>query len=64
MEVTDGRVRYRGIELGRHDYPTLLKRFQQSLLDVILEADSAQDIVRKQLKSAMEYSKERESQPM
>jgi DNA polymerase elongation subunit (family B) len=57
-KLTDGKVYYRGIELRRHDYPIFMKRFQQRLLDIILEADSARDIVRKQLRIAVEYSKE------
>jgi DNA polymerase elongation subunit (family B) len=35
-----------------------LKRFQQELLDIILKADTAQDIPNRQLAIAVEYSKE------
>jgi DNA polymerase elongation subunit (family B) len=41
-KLRDGRVYYRGIELRRHDYPIFLKRFQQELLNIILEANTAQ----------------------
>ena len=58
-KLTDGRVYYRGIELRRHDYPLLFKRFQHKLLDIILEADTAQDIVTDQLRTAIDYSKEK-----
>jgi DNA polymerase elongation subunit (family B) len=57
-KLRDGRVYYRGIELRRHDYPIFLKRFQQDLLNIILEANTAQDVANKQLAIAIEYSKE------
>jgi len=57
-KLTDGRVYYRGIELRRRDYPVFLKRFQQNLLDILLEAQSAREITCKLRKKAIEYAQE------
>jgi hypothetical protein len=57
-KLSNGKVYYRGIELRRHDYPVFLKRFQQQLLDTILEADTAADIMNRQLKVAMQLTQE------
>jgi DNA polymerase-2 len=57
-KLTDGRVYYRGIELRRHDYPVFMKRFQQNLLEILLEAETARDITCKQLNLAVEHVKE------
>lgn len=57
-KLTDGRVYYRGIELRRHDYPIFMKRFQQNLLEILLEAETARDISCKQLNLAVEHVKE------
>jgi DNA polymerase elongation subunit (family B) len=57
-KLVDGGVYYRGIELRRHDYPVFLKRFQQGLLAIILEAETARDILGERLEAAVEYSKE------
>jgi DNA polymerase elongation subunit (family B) len=51
-------VYYRGIELRRHDCPIFLKRFQQRLLEIILEAETARDILTERLEAAVEYSRE------
>jgi DNA polymerase elongation subunit (family B) len=48
-KLMDGTVYYRGIELRRHDYPLFLKRFQQKLLDILLEAATAQDMTHNQV---------------
>jgi hypothetical protein len=57
-KLTDGRVYYRGIELRRHDYPPFLKKFQEKLLDIILEADSPSDILRARVREATVYTQE------
>ncbi len=57
-KLTDGRLYYRGIELRRHDYPVFLKRFQQNLLEILLEAETARDITCKQVNVAVERVKE------
>jgi DNA polymerase elongation subunit (family B) len=57
-KLSDGRVYYRGIELRRHDYPVFMKRFQQNLLEILLEAETARDITCKRLNVAVEHVKE------
>jgi DNA polymerase elongation subunit (family B) len=57
-KLTDGRVYYRGIELRRHDYPPFLKKFQEKLLDIILEADDPSDILRARVREATAYTQE------
>jgi len=57
-KLTDGKVYYRGIELRRHDYPPFLKKFQEKLLNIILEADSPSDILRTRVREATAYTQE------
>jgi len=57
-KLTDGRVYYRGIELRRHDYPPFLKQFQDKLLGIVLEAETASEIVRTRVQRATEYTQE------
>jgi hypothetical protein len=57
-KLADGRLHYRGIELRRHDYPIFMKRFQERLLDILLDAEMAQDIPSKRLKIAVAHTKE------
>jgi DNA polymerase elongation subunit (family B) len=51
-------VFYRGIELRRHDSPKFLKHFQQQLLNIILEAESHDDITHQQLPKAIRFTVE------
>jgi hypothetical protein len=57
-KLTDGRVYYRGIELRRHDYPPFLKQFQEKLLSIVLEAETASEIVRTRVQRATKYTQE------
>ncbi len=55
-KLTDGNVYYRGIELIRHDYPVFMKRFQEKLLNILLDADNASDVQKRQLPEAVEFT--------
>ena len=55
-KLTNGKVHYRGIELRRHDYPTFMKRFQEQLLNILLSADKASDVQKRQLPKAIEFT--------
>ena len=51
--LADGRLYYRGIELRRHDYPVFMKRFQQNLFEILLGAETAQEVTSWQLNRAI-----------
>ena len=55
-KLTNGKVHYRGIELRRHDYPPFMKRFQEQLLNILLSADKASDVQKRQLPKAVEFT--------
>lgn len=55
-KLTNGKVHYRGIELRRHDYPRFMKRFQEQLLNILLSADKASDVQKRQLPKAIEFT--------
>ena len=55
-KLTTGNVHYRGIELRRHDYPTFLKLFQLQLLNMILDAEQAEDLKKRQFPKAIEFT--------
>jgi len=57
-KLTDGKVYYRGIELRRHDYPLFLKGFQEKLLDIILEAETASEIAHARVQKAIACTQE------
>jgi hypothetical protein len=57
-KLTDGSVYYRGIELRRHDYPAFMKKFQEQLLNIILEADSPSEILQTRVREATAYTQE------
>lgn len=57
-KLTDGSIYYRGIELRRHDYPVFLKRFQHKLLLILLEAATAENVTRNQVRRAVEYAQQ------
>jgi len=55
-KLVNGEIYYRGIELRRHDYPPFLKDFQKQLLTIILDADTADEITRRQVRKALDYT--------
>ncbi len=55
-KLINGTVYYRGIELRRHDYPVFLKRFQEQLLSILLSAEKAEDVQKRQLPKAIEFT--------
>jgi hypothetical protein len=55
-KLTTGKVHYKGIELKRHDYPTFLKHFQLQLLNIILDAEKADDLQKQQFPKAIEFT--------
>ncbi|HDM88789.1 MAG TPA: hypothetical protein ENG65_02205 [Candidatus Bathyarchaeota archaeon] len=54
-KLTDGSLYYRGIELRRHDTPAFMKEFQERLISILFDADSAEEIISIQLKKAIDY---------
>jgi len=57
-KLHDGGLHYRGIELRRHDSPPFIKGFQEELMRVLFEADSAEEVWRERLPVAVEYVRE------
>ena len=55
-KLTNGKVHYRGIELRRHDYPTFMKRFQKHLLSILLNAERASEVQKRQLPKAVKFT--------
>jgi len=55
-KLVNGEIYHRGIELRRHDYPAFLKDFQNQLLTIILDADTADEITRRQVRKALDYT--------
>ena len=55
-KLINGTVYYRGIELRRHDYPIFLKHFQEQLLNILLSADKAEDLQKRQFPKAIEFT--------
>jgi len=54
-KLTDGSLYYRGIELRRHDTPAFMKEFQERLISILFDADSAEEILSIQLEKAIDY---------
>jgi DNA polymerase elongation subunit (family B) len=54
-KLTTGRLHYKGIELRRHDCPTFVKRFQKKILEILLDAETAENIEKTQFKKACDY---------
>jgi DNA polymerase, archaea type len=52
-KLTDGSLFYRGIELRKHDTPTYLKRLQERVMDALLDAGNAEDVLRTGLPKAL-----------
>jgi DNA polymerase elongation subunit (family B) len=51
-KLVDGTFNYRGIELRRHDAPPFVKDFQEELMRILFDADSAEEVRRIQLPKA------------
>ena len=54
-KLTDGSLYCRGIELRRHDAPAFMKEFQERLISILFDADSADEILATQLEKAINY---------
>ena len=54
-KLKDGSLYYRGIELRRHDIPAFMKEFQEKLISILFDADSAEEILTTQLEKAIDY---------
>jgi len=54
-KLKDGSLYYRGIELRRHDIPAFMKEFQEKLISILFDADSAEEILTIQLEKAIDY---------
>ena len=54
-KLTNGELYYRGIELRRHDYPAFLKEFETKLMEILFDAESAENIWEVQYKKAFDY---------
>ena len=54
-KLTNGELYYRGIELRRHDYPLFIKDFETKLMEILFDAESAEEVWKKQYKKAVNY---------
>jgi len=54
-KLTDGSLFYRGIELRRHDTPSLIKRFQEELMEILFDAESSEEVLERQLSQALKF---------
>jgi len=54
-KLMDGSIYYRGVEIRRHDYPAFMKRFEERLMEMLFDAESADDILRVQYGKALNY---------
>ena len=54
-KLMDGSLYYRGIELRRHDTPAFMKEFQERLISILFDADSAEEILSIQMERAIDY---------
>jgi len=54
-KLTDGNIYYRGIELRRRDYPTFTKEFEEKLMKILFDTESAEEVVGSQLRKAFDY---------
>ncbi|MEM3079441.1 MAG: DNA polymerase domain-containing protein, partial [Thermoproteota archaeon] len=54
-KLTNGELFYRGIELRRHDCPTFIKRFETRLMEILFDAEKAEEIWKTQCKKAFNY---------
>lgn len=51
-KLMDGSLFYRGIALRRHDSPPLIRRFQERLTEILLDADNADTVKNENVKKA------------
>ena len=51
--LIDGSLFYRGIELRKHDTPAYLKRLQEKVMDTLLDAGNADEVLRSGLPRAL-----------
>jgi DNA polymerase elongation subunit (family B) len=56
--LTDGRLHYRGIELRRHDTPPFIKDLQVRLMEILLDAESIEEIQGSRYREACRYVEE------
>jgi len=54
-KLMDGTIYYRGIELRRHDYPRFMKDFEEHLMEIILGAESSEEVFKTQLRKAFDH---------
>ena len=54
-KLKDGTIYYRGIELRRHDYPRFIKEFEERLMEILLSAESDEEVFKTQLKKAFDH---------
>jgi DNA polymerase elongation subunit (family B) len=54
----DGSLHYRGIELRRRDTPPFIKEFQETLMKILFDADSPEEVRGRQVSRVLEYVEE------
>ena len=54
-KLTNGELYCRGIELRRRDSPAFLKKFQTRLMETLFDAESAEDVCKRQFKKAFNH---------
>jgi len=54
-KLVDGSIYYRGIELRRHDYPAFMKDFEERLMQILFDAETADDVLRVQYGKSLDY---------
>lgn len=57
-KLYDGSLHYRGIELRRRDTPPFIKEFQETLMKILFDTESVEEIESRQLAKAVEYVQE------
>lgn len=57
-KLTSGRLHYRGIGLRRHDCPVFIKNFQNNLLQILFNAETAEEVENKCFEDACSYVEE------
>jgi DNA polymerase elongation subunit (family B) len=54
-KLTNGELYYRGIELRRHDFPVFLKELETRLMEILFDAESAEEVWKFQYKKAFDF---------
>jgi len=57
-KLTDGSLFCRGVELRRHDTPPFIKRLQERVMTVLFDAESAKEVLERQLPRALRLVEE------